>query len=196
MSLREKKKQETKKRIFQVASKLFKEKGYENTTVDEITREAGIAKGTFFNYFRTKEELLVYFGQQKEDLIKQLIKDEMKKNSSTKEKIKNVLTLLAMSIEEDKELAKTMVFAYIKNAWMGTNQGSNSEKLARILLKLLKEGQKKREIKSELDIRVSAENLTAIYFTSLMRWLKSERDYSFSEDISKKIDQIFNGIGG
>jgi AcrR family transcriptional regulator len=48
MSLREKKKIETKNRIFEVSGKLFKEKGFENTTIDEITKEAGIAKGTFF----------------------------------------------------------------------------------------------------------------------------------------------------
>ncbi len=61
MSLRDKKKIKTKNNIFDVAGRLFKEKGYEKTTVDEITREAGIGKGTFFNYFPTKEALLQDF---------------------------------------------------------------------------------------------------------------------------------------
>ncbi len=74
MSLREKKKIETKKRIFEVVGRLFKEKGFENVTVDEITREAGIAKGTFFNYFPTKIALLRYFGELKEGLVYELIK--------------------------------------------------------------------------------------------------------------------------
>jgi len=42
MSLREKKKIETRNKIFEVAGRLFKEKGFENATVDEITREAEI----------------------------------------------------------------------------------------------------------------------------------------------------------
>ncbi|MDG6244031.1 MAG: TetR/AcrR family transcriptional regulator [Methanolobus sp.] len=69
ISLREKKKHETRNRIFEVSARLFREKGFKNTTVDEITKEAGIAKGTFFNSFLTKEALLFYFRQQNEELV-------------------------------------------------------------------------------------------------------------------------------
>ena len=37
---------------------MFIAKGYDNTSVDEIIKEAGIAKGTFYYYFTTKEEML------------------------------------------------------------------------------------------------------------------------------------------
>ncbi len=87
--LREKKKTETKNKIFEVAGRLFKEKGFENVTVDEITREAGIAKGTFFNYFPTKTALLLYFGEQKGEMAYNLIKNEAMRSIPIKDKIKN-----------------------------------------------------------------------------------------------------------
>lgn len=47
--------------IFRVAMERFAEKGYDGVTVDEIAAAAEIAKGTFFNYFPTKEHLLVEY---------------------------------------------------------------------------------------------------------------------------------------
>src|SRR5579862_8898694 len=68
---RERNKEETKERILAAALKLFKEKGLEGTTTKEISKESGIAEGTLFNYFKTKEDLALYFFQKETaDLIK------------------------------------------------------------------------------------------------------------------------------
>jgi AcrR family transcriptional regulator len=58
---RERKKIETHDRIHQAALKLFTLKGLEATTVDQITDLADVGKGTFFNYFRSKEQILAHF---------------------------------------------------------------------------------------------------------------------------------------
>ncbi len=67
---REKSKEQTKRRILAAALKLFREKGLEGTTTKEISKRAGIAEGTLFNYFKAKEDLALYFFQKEtEDLI-------------------------------------------------------------------------------------------------------------------------------
>jgi AcrR family transcriptional regulator len=191
LPLREKKKIETKNKIFEVAGKLFKEKGFDNTTVDEITREAGIGKGTFFNYFQTKAALLQEFGKQKEELVYNLVKDELTKSTSTKEKIKNTLVFVARSNEKDKELTKLFVFEYLRHYGY---EERRSRSLNTILQDLLENGVKKGEVKIGIDVKRAAENITGIYYSSLMEWLWSNSEYSFSEDISKKIDMVFEGI--
>jgi len=192
MSLREKKKIETKNKIFKVAGRLFKEKGFDNTSVDEITGAAGIGKGTFFNYFPTKEALLREFGKQKEELVYVLVKAELEKSISTKEKIKNILVLAAKSNEKDKNLTKLFVFEYLRHYGY---EEKRSRSLNTILQDLLEDGVKRGEVKNGIDVKRAAENITGIYYSSLMEWLWSKSDYSFSEDISKKIDMIFDGIG-
>jgi len=64
LTRRERKKEETKERIFNAAMKLFKARGFEETTIEEITEKADVAKGTFFNYFPRKEEVLRYLSEQ------------------------------------------------------------------------------------------------------------------------------------
>ena len=53
-----KKGERRKQELLQIAYRMFISRGYENTSVDEIIEEAGIAKGTFYYYFETKEQLL------------------------------------------------------------------------------------------------------------------------------------------
>ncbi|MEU6710647.1 TetR/AcrR family transcriptional regulator [Nonomuraea sp. NPDC046802] len=57
--LREQKKERTRQRISEVALRLFDERGYEAVTVNEIAEAAGVAKVTLFNYFPTKDCLVL-----------------------------------------------------------------------------------------------------------------------------------------
>jgi AcrR family transcriptional regulator len=62
---REQNKDKTKKGILKAALELFARKGFNRTTTKEISIRAGIAEGTLFNYFRTKEDLALYFIEEK-----------------------------------------------------------------------------------------------------------------------------------
>ena len=62
-SRRQRKKEETKDRIFKAAFALFKRQGVEATTIEEICEKADVAKGTFFNYFPHKEAVFGYLAE-------------------------------------------------------------------------------------------------------------------------------------
>lgn len=57
-------KERTRKRILEAALELFSRKGFFRTTAKEISDKANIAEGTLFNYFKTKEDLALYFFQE------------------------------------------------------------------------------------------------------------------------------------
>ena len=57
------KKEETKERILQAAFALFRKRGVDATTVEEICEKADVAKGTFFNYFPRKEAVFGYLSE-------------------------------------------------------------------------------------------------------------------------------------
>jgi AcrR family transcriptional regulator len=60
-------KEAIRKRIVTGALNLFQTKGFEATTTKAIARKAGIAEGTVFNYFKTKEDIALYFLEQEVD---------------------------------------------------------------------------------------------------------------------------------
>ncbi|HSN85317.1 MAG TPA: helix-turn-helix domain-containing protein, partial [Thermoanaerobaculia bacterium] len=64
MRVREQTKEQTKRQILDVALALFREKGFRPTTMRDIAEGAGIALGTTYNYFPTKEHLALYFFEQ------------------------------------------------------------------------------------------------------------------------------------
>ncbi|WP_040766805.1 TetR family transcriptional regulator [Tsukamurella sp. 1534] len=60
LGLRERKKLETRQRIQQVAIDLFGERGFDDVTVTEVARAANVSQATVFNYFPTKEDLVLH----------------------------------------------------------------------------------------------------------------------------------------
>lgn len=57
-------KEKTRKHILEAALHLFSKKGFDRTTAKQISDKAGIAEGTLYNYFKTKEEVALYFFEQ------------------------------------------------------------------------------------------------------------------------------------
>ena len=60
----ERKKEETKRKIIEVALNLFKQQGFEATTMEQIASVVDIAKGTLYNYFPVKEAILNEYIQR------------------------------------------------------------------------------------------------------------------------------------
>lgn len=64
---RNRNKERTRDQILEAALELFRKNGLDGTTTRQISKRAGIAEGTLFNYFKTKEDLALYFFQKETD---------------------------------------------------------------------------------------------------------------------------------
>lgn len=74
-SLRDQKKERTHRLIAAAAARLFAEHGFENVTVADVARAADVAEQTVYNYFRTKEELLLDRDDDLRDRIVAAVRD-------------------------------------------------------------------------------------------------------------------------
>lgn len=73
--LRERKRRETRQRIAEVGLRLFLAKGYDGTTLDEIAAAAGISRRGFFSYFKSKDDVMVFWMESgSASLIADLLK--------------------------------------------------------------------------------------------------------------------------
>ena len=63
----------TKRKIFETSMKLFAEKGYDATSIEEITATVGVAKGTLYYHFSSKEEIFNFLIEEGVKLLKNSI---------------------------------------------------------------------------------------------------------------------------
>lgn len=73
---RERKRRETAKRIKEAGVRLFMEKGYAATTLDDIAAEAGISRRTFFYYYKSKDDILLTMQNGTGDIFAAALRDE------------------------------------------------------------------------------------------------------------------------
>jgi AcrR family transcriptional regulator len=93
----------TSEEIIQAALSLFSEKGYEATSVDEIARQSGMVKASFYKYFKSKEELLqgtIAFVQ--EDMEKELEKVYLNSSLSPREKLTRFYVIVLERVYQSK----------------------------------------------------------------------------------------------
>src|SRR5580658_9295292 len=74
VGLRQRKKARTRRAIADAAARLFAERGYEQVAVSDVARAAEVSEQTVYNYFQTKEQLVVDRDQQIQDELSRLIR--------------------------------------------------------------------------------------------------------------------------
>jgi len=192
--VRRRKKQERKERIYRAALRLFREKGFDNTTVEEIARAAQVAKGTFFNYFPTKEAVLLYLGEQQLGGLRALTEMRRWDTLSAPERVKRLLRSLAESAQEDRELVQLMVSRALRAGDLGPN-GRGRFGLRAIVALIIAQGQRAGEFRNDVSADLLAGLVEAIYFHELFQWCASSIPYALDRRLEMLIDVLLTGIG-
>ena len=98
--LRERKRRETRQRITETGLKLFIANGYEATTLDAIAEASGIARRTFFHYFKSKEEIILAWQGALPDRVRAAVL-EQESALSPLAAVQSAVTVLAADMRPD-----------------------------------------------------------------------------------------------
>jgi len=171
MGRRQRRGAETRVRRFRCALQLFAERGYPNVTVEDITEAADVGKGTFFNYFESKDHVLgvmaeIQLGKVKEALIMA---------EAGKQRICSVLRHLFLRSAEEPgrspELARALLSSFLASEGvrrvMAHNLASEGRKM---LAQIVAAGQKRREIDSRLKKEKVALHIQQAFMGTLLLW--------------------------
>ena len=93
-------KEERRNEIIETAGKLFEEKGYEQTQVQDIVNEIGVAKGLFYYYFKSKDEVMEELADRYADAIIDAVNKLIDKAISTFDKINRIFQIFIDSAEK------------------------------------------------------------------------------------------------
>lgn len=196
LSRRERKKEETRERIFRAAVELFRVKGFEATTVDEITEKADVGKGTFFNYFPRKEAVLSYLAEVRMERAVEEAEAILSKRQPAREKLLALFLDVASGYEEDRELSWFLLMESIQRELApGEDVHHRWHELA---TQVVARGQEVGEFRAGIDPRRAELVLHSVFMGTLFMWLKCPetlaRQWDLKAEIRERFDLVFDGL--
>ena len=146
---RERHRAETRARILQAALSLFARQGFAATRVEQITEAADVGKGTFFNYFPTKEHVLAGFAGRQIGKIQ----GALEKARQGAAPIRELLFHLLLSLENEPglnpELTRSLLVALLSSQGVRELANPNLERGRQLLAEILALGQQRGEIRAD-----------------------------------------------
>ena len=186
---RERKLQDTKSHIGDVAWGLFDAHGYENVTMETIAEAADVAKGTLYKHYQAKESLIQHRIDQicleRQESITAAV---IAMPTSVKR-----FEYLFREIEPYLESMRSYVFPYLL-FMCSPNNGSRAPTIFDTsLVELLRLGQVTGDIVTEMPAERMAEYLTFLRLVSLMRWVK-DPESNLREVTNEMLNLFLNGV--
>jgi AcrR family transcriptional regulator len=184
-----------KKEILRAARKVFALKGFAATKVIDVAREAGIGKGTIYEYFRNKNEIfLALYEEMKAEFYLQIFTIE--KELSPQEKVKRFITSALSAFEEWKDLSHILLDFWSEHRG-GDSTDFRFDELYRdarkTLASLIREGIKKGVFRKVNPLH-TASLLIAIVDGLLLQWVFNPGSFSLTRLGRDSTDIILKGI--
>lgn len=165
---RERRRTEIRERLFQSALRLFAERGFMETTVEDITEAADVGKGTFFNYFRTKEHVLATFGAERLASIERAL--ERAKNGPVMPVLQDLAVDLISHKTENAALLRAIYAAHASCAPVRAELHKRLQIGRRLLAELFAIAQKRGEVRRDISPAEMARLVQIVLLGVTLAW--------------------------
>jgi AcrR family transcriptional regulator len=153
---------DTRARLFTSAIRLFADRGYEGTTVDLIVREAGVAKGTFFIHFATKDAVITQLVRNQVNVARRAREGVLASRRSPVDALRAAVMTLAEQAASDRQLTRAVITANILNPTLG---GFAESVFGGIIAEMMADARAAQRA-GLLDPKVGAEQIAGTLITS------------------------------
>lgn len=154
---------------------LFAERGFFETTVEDITRVADVGKGTFFNYFPTKDHVIAVLAEIQLSRVNAAITEA----SAGTESIREILHRLFLQISEEptrsRALARGLLSAMVGSSTVRTIITETMANGRALLAKMLQLGQSRKEVRADVDPADLALHFQQCFFGTLSVWAMQDK---------------------
>lgn len=176
--------QKTKKTIYRAAMQLMNKKGFSNTTIAEISKKAKVSVGTFYLYYKTKEDIFFELYHKADDYFKNEVANQLTGKSAS-DQIVIFFTCYArynrdQGLDAISQLYNTKNKLFIaKGRYMHV-----------LLEKIIAEGQTRREILSDMPPQEIADYLFIMARGTVYDWCLHDGDYDLEKSVTCNIQRL------
>ena len=146
---RERRRLETREGLYRAALELFGERGFLETTVEDITEAADVGKGTFFNYFPTKEHVLAVYGGERIAFVERALEKARATSGSVLEVLGELATDSAGQSHENPAILRAIYAAHASCAPVRAELQKRMRVSRKMLAEIISLAQKRGEIRSD-----------------------------------------------
>lgn len=181
--------------ILRAATKVFANKGYFNSKVADIAKEAGIADGTVYLYFKSKEEILhSIFNRAMDEFISEG-KEEIAKLEKAEDRLRRIAELHLERLGADREMAVVFqVELRGSTKFMEEFSASGFADYLDIIRRTIEEGQNQGVFRKDIHPITCAKILFGALDEMVTNWILSKNSYPLAPIVDEVLKIFFGGI--
>ncbi|MBE0583666.1 MAG: TetR/AcrR family transcriptional regulator [Desulfofustis sp.] len=194
--VREQNKINKRKAILEAAIKLFSRKGYDQTSIEELAREAGIGKGTVYSYFQTKKEIVRAFCEEELDYTRSQLAAHTNSDSSLQEQLLVLFMAEFTHITENRDFGRIYLQESVfPREHHGAADLEMQNQYFEMLYPIYRKAQRRGELSSDLELLHIAGHFYALKLLILSCWYNGMiPTEEIPEAMTTLINQVIDGL--
>jgi len=161
---------ELRERLFRAALELFAKKGFAETTVEDITNAADVGKGTFFNYFPSKDHILLAFGDMQLAKLQSAVDEARRNNTPIPVFFRSLGQLMTAEPTRNPDIIRAILQAFIASTPVREDMLDLQKRVLAIHSEMIQLGQQRGEIRDDLPPVEIAQVFRQSIFGTLLIW--------------------------
>jgi TetR/AcrR family fatty acid metabolism transcriptional regulator len=183
-------------RILGAAVKIFALQGFHQSTIAQIAKEAGVADGTIYLYFKNKDDILVQFFSFKAKQVFDCFRREVACGADSVEKLGNLVRAHLGEFQRDPDMAIVYQIETHQSSRLAEEQIREMAKMYQdILAEIVEQGQQEGFIRRDIFVGLVKRFILGAVEETIGSWLHSGRSYDLASMAEPLVDLLIRGIG-
>lgn len=182
--------------ILEAAVKVFAQQGFHQSTVAQIAKEAGVADGTIYLYFKNKNDILVNFFSYKTKLVFDRFRAEVDTAENSLDKLRNLIRRHLTEFQRDRNMAVVYQVETHQNSRLAEERIREMSKMYQdIISEIVELGQAEGKIRKDLYVGLVKRFILGGVDEVINTWIHSEGKYDLVSMADPLVDLFIRGIG-
>jgi len=183
-------------KIIQAATKVFAEKGFYNSKVSDVAKEAQVADGTIYLYFKNKDDLLISIFEDSMDHFTASVQEEMSEAHGPVDRLRRFIRLHLELVREHPDTAQVLQIELRQSSkFMKEYAATKFRDYLDIISKILEEGQGLGHFKKDINPQIVKRAIFGAIDEMALEWvLMKKKKYSVDEVAQQLCTMFIDGL--
>jgi AcrR family transcriptional regulator len=169
-SRRERRSLELRERLFRSALDLFAQKGFAETTVEDVTEAADVGKGTFFNYFPSKDHILLAFGEMQLAKLRDAVEEARHSPAPLRQYLRSLSVRMTQEPMRNPAIVRALLLGYLSSTPVREAMLDMQKRVLALHSEMIELGQQRGEVRDDLPAVELAQVFRQTIFGTLLMW--------------------------